>query len=373
MQPAVIEPAPQVGAIARRRGIEGPKAGAVAPAPAIQRGSLGRASYGGGGDLMHVVVVGPAPELSSTRGTAGSEGTGFGGTGAGVVPPPPAVPGSGNRRGTGDGGSSLGSGFAAIPPPPSVDGRGRLTGRGGDPAGGPGVGVVPPPPAVGGMGRAGAGGGGGLGGSEWAAVPPAPSLGGAGGRPGFGAGSLSGGSLAAGPADPSNQGAGGESGDGASSGGSDPVAVAPQPSVDGLNESNLDHGLSNVVEELPMRIVGLAFALRSTSFSSSYEVFIAEKDLKGHKELIKLVYWFLPYQTRLSEYHPDASRMYKLRVTRDRVCDESLEHMTVSSTGQAYAGSRLSSDALSTADPNMMLPCYRTTADDYQKATGRRR
>ena len=48
-----------------------------------------------------------------------------------------------------------------------------------------------------------------------------------------------------------------------------------------------------------MRIVGLAFALPSTSFSSSYEVFIAEKELSGHHvQLIKLVYWFLPYQTK---------------------------------------------------------------------------
>ena len=121
-----------------------------------------------------------------------------------------------------------------------------------------------------------------------------------------------------------------------------------------------------------MRIVGLAFSLPSTSFSSSYEVFIAEKELKGRKELIKLVYWFLPYQSRLSEYHPDASRMYKLRVTRDHACDESLAHMSISPTGQPYGGSHLSADALSTADPGMTLPCYRTTADDYLKAMSRK-
>ena len=122
-----------------------------------------------------------------------------------------------------------------------------------------------------------------------------------------------------------------------------------------------------------MRIVGLAFALPSTSFSSSYEVFIAEKDFRGHKDLIKLVYWFLPYQTRLSEYHPDASRMFKLRVTRDRACDESLLHMTVSPNGQIYPGSHLPADSLQLIQQNrdINLPCYRTTADDYRKAAGR--
>jgi hypothetical protein len=151
------------------------------------------------------------------------------------------------------------------------------------------------------------------------------------------------------------------------------MAVPPAPSMEGVGGSNADQGLNLVVEELPMRIVGLAFALPSTSFSSSYEVFIAEKALRGHKELIKLVYWFLPYQTRLSEYHPDASKMYKLRVTRDHACDESLIHMTVSPTGQVYPGSRLPVDSLplSPEGRNINLPCYRTSADDYRKAIRR--
>jgi len=143
--------------------------------------------------------------------------------------------------------------------------------------------------------------------------------------------------------------------------------------MDGVGEANPDQGPNIVVEELPVHIVGLAFALPGTSFSSSYEVFIAEKELKGQKELIKLVYWFLPYQTRLSEYHPDASKMYKLRVTRDHACDESLLHMTVSPTGQVYPSSHLPADSLplTPENRNIVLPCYRTTADDYRKAAGR--
>lgn len=152
------------------------------------------------------------------------------------------------------------------------------------------------------------------------------------------------------------------------------MAVPPPPAMENVGESNADQRLNLVVEELPMRIVGLAFALPGTSFSSSYEVFIAEKELKGHKELIKLVYWFLPYQTRLSEYHPDAAKMYKLRVTRDHACDESLLHMAVSPTGEVYPGSHLPADSLELIQQgrDMNLPCYRTTADDYRKAAGRR-
>jgi hypothetical protein len=146
--------------------------------------------------------------------------------------------------------------------------------------------------------------------------------------------------------------------------------------MDGVSDPKGGQGLDAGVEELPMRIVGLAFALPGTSFSSSYEVFIAEKELAGHKvQLIKLVYWFLPYQQRLSEYHPDASKLYKLRVTRDHACDESLAHMTVSPTGQLYAGSHLPDDALQMSEDNRNanLPCYRTTADDYLKAMSRKR
>jgi len=179
-------------------------------------------------------------------------------------------------------------------------------------------------------------------------VPPAPALEGAGGSRGRGDGTLL--------AD------------------SNSSVVLPPPETDGVGGSNADRGLDNVVEELPLHIVGLAFALPSTSFSSSYEVFIAEKELSGHKvQLIKLVYWFLPYQQRLSEYHPDASRMYKLRVTRDHACDESLLHMAISPTGQVYSGSHLPADSLplSPENRNIDLPCYRTTADDYRKAAGR--
>ena len=152
------------------------------------------------------------------------------------------------------------------------------------------------------------------------------------------------------------------------------MAVAPPPPMEGVGGPGADQIPNPVIEELPVRIVGMAFALPSTSFSSSYEVFLAEKDFKGQKQLIKLVYWFLPYQTRLSEYHLDDSKMYKLRVTRDHACDESLMHIAVSPSGQLYPGTRLPEDSLQLIQDNkdIILPCYRTTADDYRKAVGGR-
>ena len=120
-----------------------------------------------------------------------------------------------------------------------------------------------------------------------------------------------------------------------------------------------------------MRILGLAFALPSTSFSSTYEVFIAERHLGPHQvQLIKLVYWFLPYQRRLSEDHPDYTKMYRLRATRDHACDESLMHMTVSLSGQTFSSAQLStlSPGFPSGNRDIVLPCYRTTADDYRKA-----
>ena len=202
-------------------------------------------------------------------------------------------------------------------------------------------------------------------------MPPAPSVGGAGRLTELGRGGLPTGSgLSAVPPPPSIEGAGESSGRGDRTllADSNPPVLSPPPSTDSVGGSNADEGSNIVAAELPMRIVGLAFALPGTSFSASYEVFIAEKELSGHRvQLIKLVYWFLPYQRRLSDYHPDASKIYKLRVTRDRACDEALVHMAVSPTGQVSSGLSLTPEGR-----NAVLPCYRTSADNHPKETSRR-
>jgi hypothetical protein len=117
----------------------------------------------------------------------------------------------------------------------------------------------------------------------------------------------------------------------------------------------------------------MALALPNSSYFSNYEVFIAEKRLrKDQAQLIKLVYVSLPYQRRLSEYSVDNSKVYKLRVSRDKTCDESLLQMTWPEN-DPHPDARNSADApgLSANDRNGMLPCYRTTADDYRRAISR--
>jgi hypothetical protein len=117
-------------------------------------------------------------------------------------------------------------------------------------------------------------------------------------------------------------------------------------------------------EEFPLRLVSLALPTQGSSFFSNYEVYIAERRLpRGQSQLIKLVYTFLPYQKRLSEYIQSNARVYTLRVTRDPSCDESLMHMTWSDTGTDGGDSMFPGN-----DRNSKLPCYRLTADDYQRA-----
>jgi len=127
-------------------------------------------------------------------------------------------------------------------------------------------------------------------------------------------------------------------------------------------------------EELPLRLIGLALALPTSNYFSNYEVFIAQKASKLGSQFIKLVYVSLPYQRRLSEYGLATAKVYKLRVTRDSTCDESLLQMTWPET-DPHPDSQHPSDspALSGNDRKDMLPCYRTTADDNQKALSRLR
>lgn len=129
-------------------------------------------------------------------------------------------------------------------------------------------------------------------------------------------------------------------------------------------------------QDLPLRVIGLVLALPGSSYFSNYEVFVAERRLsKGEMQLIKLVYVSLPYQRRLSEYGFNNSKVLKLRVTRDRTCDETLLQMTWPEADQTHSPAQSATDSLGLTpdDRNSRLPCYRTTADDYRKALERAR
>ena len=146
------------------------------------------------------------------------------------------------------------------------------------------------------------------------------------------------------------------------------VASSPTPAVNNENKST--------VEELPLGLIGLVFAAPGTSYFSNFEVFVAKRRVgKDQLQLIKLVYEFLPYQRRLSEYNLSdlPPRVIKLRVTPDPSCDESLGQMIQSYTDPSSSAREHPElpAALRSSDLNAVLACYRTTADDFQKAMSR--
>lgn len=124
--------------------------------------------------------------------------------------------------------------------------------------------------------------------------------------------------------------------------------------------------------ELSVNFIGLALALPSSSYFSSHEVFIAEDRLSRYQSrLIKLVYEFLPYQTRLSDYGPNYPDVDKLRVTRDPTCDETLMQVISSANVTGRTQPDLLQQALKYSGRESELECYRTTADDYRRARAR--
>jgi hypothetical protein len=123
-------------------------------------------------------------------------------------------------------------------------------------------------------------------------------------------------------------------------------------------------------EPVHVRLVALALADPRSSFFTTREVFVAEKQI-GHEEwsLIKLVYTFLPYQPRLSESGLDYSLVHEFSALRNATCDETLAQMTSgpdrSQLELKYAADSPSKDLERRRTP---LPCYETTADDYNKS-----
>ncbi|HYM06276.1 MAG TPA: hypothetical protein VEU11_06915 [Terriglobales bacterium] len=372
LQASGVAPAPELGAVSSRRVVAEPGATVVAPAPVV------RAAVRRLGDINigPSAVVAPAPRLPVGEQSMISGGPGATlGSPVALAVPPPAAPGSGTLT-TGRAGVLSGVGSAVVPPPPSVQGIGELT-EGGH----PGLssrassstssssrnlssGTFPGGPAS----SAGV-----------QAVPPPPSLEGAGAGAGQRAGVLSGlgsGSGVQGVAPAPSVGAGGNSDHGGRQVAMNrsPALASAAPSVTDNPRQRAEDQNEPATQEMPLRLIGLAMALPSSSYFSNYEVYIAERRLrKNLTELVKLVYVYLPYQRRLSEYGVDNSKVYKLLVSRDRTCDESLMQMTWPEA-DPHPDVHNAADApgLSAEDKKSMLPCYRTTADAYRKAISRR-
>jgi hypothetical protein len=367
----------------------------VPPPPSVQRSGIEADGRGGSLPDRGWQVVPPPPSVQTGRDVRGSgRGAPLSG-GVQVVPPPPSIQGAGNISGAARGGSLSGTSLQVVAPPPSIQGTGNFVGggRAGSLTGGGGLQVVPPPPSIQGTGNS-AGGvrGGSLPGSGLQVVPPPPSTQAASNPVGAGrVGSLPGTGMQAMPPSPSIQGAGSSVGierDGSLTD-AGPGAVEPSPLVHEAGNSvtprrpsagdahpavapppATENPLARVTGELSVRLIGLALSLPNSSYFANYEVFIAERRLKNaQSQFIKLVYESLPYQRRLSEYALNSAKVYKLRVRRDLSCDESLLQMTWPES-DPHPGSQNSSDSpgLTVNDRNNMLPCYRTTADDYRRA-----
>jgi len=374
----VVAPAPSVhSSIHQTENISLGRLEVVRPAPEMpneQRSFAGAAQAAL--ERGAIPVVPPAPSVGGLgnpgQRTSARPGADTGGD-TQVVPPPPAllqIAGSYLIE-TPDGGAIL-----VVPPAPSIGGLEHPGGPGGQylRSLSGGMRAVPPAPQLQGAGTSGRGTGDGM---AVAAVPPAPSassLGQSGGR-NFSSQRAAGMQMA--PLKVGVQ-AGGDSSNGARAAGP-PGGLLPGELVGNGGEARADpqessdpNEVSSAVQ-LNVNFIGPALVVPRSSYFQSFEVFIAEERLGKHQSrLIKLVYDFLPYQPRLSEYGPNYPALENLRATRDPSCDEPLKEVVSSANTLHWSqAARVQLTATSAKQRQNTLPCYRTTADDYRQARDR--
>jgi len=320
----------------------------VPPAPSVQ-GAGNSAAAGRSSSLSATGpnVVPPPPVVGTGKAARDTRAGSIAGTGSQVVPPPPSVQGAGNSATAGRSSSLSASRSEVVPPAPTVEGTsksgasGRVSSLAGE-----GSQIVPPPPTVESAGKAGAGGRlGSLNGDDSQIAPP--------------------------PAVTSNAGNSGAGGPGKLLEPMDPLTADASSSAPDANNAQ-----KSTFEELPLGLLGIVFVPPGTSYFSNFEVFVAKRRMgKEQLQLIKLVYEFLPYQRRLSEYNLNnlPARVIKLKVTPDPSCDESLGHMIQPYTDATRSATAYPDipEALRSSDLNATLPCYRTTAGDFEKAMSR--
>jgi hypothetical protein len=126
-------------------------------------------------------------------------------------------------------------------------------------------------------------------------------------------------------------------------------------------------------EELNVAFLAPAVPLPNSTYFASEEIFLAQERISRHQSrLIKLIYEFLPYQPRLSDFGPNYPAVDRLRATRDPSCDEVL--MQAAAGADGTAGSQAFPPQVTARQKNQeqkLLACYRTTADDYREARAR--
>ena len=120
-----------------------------------------------------------------------------------------------------------------------------------------------------------------------------------------------------------------------------------------------------------VRLVAIALSDPRSSFFSSHEVFVSEREIVSEEwSLIKLVFTFLPYQPRLSESGFDYSVVHEMSAWRDPDCDETVAQLTARSLPQRHEP-LIYSRHVPREDLDrrrIPLPCYETNADAYIKS-----
>jgi len=127
---------------------------------------------------------------------------------------------------------------------------------------------------------------------------------------------------------------------------------------------------------IEVRLIALAPGYPRSSFFANDEVFIAEQELaKDESRFIKLVYDFLPYQPPLSAHGLNYSLVHTVQAVRDTNCDENLWEMR-SSQAREHSRTKAASWKYALECPisdldrrQARLRCYRTTSDDYERAS----
>ena len=385
---SVIAPPPDISEMPPSRHLIPAPPVVIEPAPSVHEPIRQIASI----SIGHLQVVGPAPEMPLHQQVSFlPQRTLIASTS--VVPPPPFVRGLGN---TGPRTSSLPDEMPVVPPAPLLQSASSHLRS--SPPGSP-VSVVPPPPSVRSFGNPGGQQPSSLSAVADQVVPPAPPLQSAGTYPRGNSGSIA---IPVAPPPPSINSLSHPGGQRVSSVLVPGMQIAPLPApihpAGDLSRSGGPTTLDNELpggllpgeiipnregtlaetkepdtKELSVNFMVPALVLPMSSYFSNYEVFIAEQRLTRHQSrLIKLVYEFLPYQPRLSDYGANDPGIENLRATRDRSCDQALMQVASSASTVPWSQSaRLQLSAKSLEQRQSTLECYRTTADDYRRARAR--
>lgn len=321
-----VAPPPQVSGPANARALRGPAAAVIEPPPLVRGSFLLTRSSG----IGPTEVISPAPQIP-VRGPKSVLTTleaGLRSALTSVVDPPPSLESLKSTDGPSIGG--VPSATQIVPPPPQLLGLGnsnRSTHRGTPSA------VVPPPPSLSGIENT----------SRY--TRPLP----------LGASELL-------SADVAVRRESGTVENRRLDSNSSPAGQVDEEGSSGDQKSTSPR-------EVSVAVIAAALPLASSSYFSSSETFIAEERLTNHRtRLIKLVYDFLPYQRRLSEYGPNYPDVDRLRVKRDVACDETLAQVMSGAGAQLASRPEEVLGAGYSGQPQTKMPCFRTTADDYRRA-----